>query len=221
MSDYFRAARDLGTMQDRINPAVHDALDKAARRVVAAALPGIAPGHGVDSAHHYGLRYRGPYRASGGRVSVQFRPTFVARWKEGGAKAHTIDPSAAGSRKNLSFQKRKFKSAFRAQEKAAAAKTAKSRDRWTAKGALALEEAARAQSGDVALGVLVFGRGKGKNPPVIKSGTKPKSNFTRRVHHPGIKAEKPIAHAINRIQPVIADELRREIDDAWATVHQR
>jgi len=221
VSDYFRAARDLGTMQDRINPAVHDALDKAAQRVVATALPDIAPGAPIEKARFYGLRYRGPYRASGDRVSVQFRPTFVARWKEGGAKPHAIDPSASGSRKNLSFQKRKFKSAFTASRKAAEAKTQKSRDRWTAKGALALEQASAAQQGAVALGVLAIGRGKGKMAVTVAPGAKPDSNFTRRVHHPGIQASKPIARAINRVQPQIADDLRRRVDEAWATVHQR
>jgi len=214
------AANDLGTMAKRVQPEVYKGLKDAADRVVAEALPHIARS-GSHNAYYWGLRYRGPYSASGDRVSVQFRPTFVARWKEGGAKPHAINPSAAGSRKNLSFQRRKFKSAFTASKKAAEAKTQKSRDRWTAKGALALEQASAAQQGAVALGVLAIGRGKGKMAVTVAPGAKPDSNFTRRVHHPGITASKPIARAINRVQPQIAEDLRRHVDRAWATVHQR
>lgn len=220
MGTFLDAAHNLATLQKQVNPEVHRALQRAADRVVAAALPEVG-GRSDRSAQWLGLRYRGPYDASGGRVSVQFRPTFVARWKEGGAKAHTIDPSAAGTKKNLSFQRRKFKSAFRAQEKTAAAKTAKSRDRWTAKGAAALSDASRAQQGDVALGVLAIGRGKGRGKVDVQPGAKPMSNFTRRVSHPGIPATRPIARAIVRIQPQISADLRRNIDDAWATVGKR
>lgn len=215
-----RVARELGTLPSKISPEVQKALKRAADRVVDEALPHIARS-GSKGAHYYGLRYRGPYDASGDKVSVQFRPTFIARWKEGGAKPHPIDPSAAGAKKNLSFQRRKFKSAFRAQRKAAEAKTQKSRDRWNAKGAQALDEASAAQRGDVALGVMAIGRGKGSGRVDVTPGTKPDSNFARKVKHPGIPASKPIARAINRVQPEIAEDLRRHINQAWASVHKR
>lgn len=216
MSEYLRAALDLAKVPDRVPSELRKALKDGADRIVLEAFPAVASG-GSRSPAWYGLRYRGPYDASGDRVAVQFHPTFVARYKEGGAKTHVIDPSAAGTKKNLSFQRRKFKSAFKAQQKAASAKTAKSRDRWDAKGASALDEAASAQRGEVALGVLAIGRGKGKNRVDVSPAAKPNSNFTRRVKHPGIPATKPLARAIRSEDDEVADNIRRRVNRAWET----
>lgn len=225
---FAQAANDLRTVHDRIPNEVKEFMRAAKVEVETVAANKIRTGARPKAV---GIYSDGPTLV-GDKVEVQFQPRYIARWQEGGTKAHDITRSDKVRYRNV-------KSAVRASRRAATSigkvetmlitgrdqkgNTLSSRRRAGLEKRRAVTMSRQASSeeratgllhGDVYLGPLAIGKRAAHGN--VAQGTPPDTNFAASVHHPGEKPTRPLRRALTETAPRLAPTLARRVNSAWA-----
>lgn len=227
-STFALEARRLRQVQERVPAAQRIVMKAAAVEIAQGAARKVS--RAGRSPWQVGVRYKGPDIDPSGAVAVEFSPTYLARWQEGGTEPHRIQRGAKARRtlvrKHHRAASRAAKSIGRMDQMLSTGRDAKGktlsarrragivarRDAAAKRQWLAAEAGHQTTFGGGYVGALSLDRGGNAKPP---TGGGRATGFAASVQHPGQRPTRPLRRTIEEVSPRLAQQLARAVNETW------